>query len=558
MARAPQEQNRRLLLAYAEASRDLAAPLARALEAAAFDVIHSSSQHGPDDSSLEAARTVLVCWTPAAVASDAVTLHAARARKAGKLASVLLAPCTPPQSLGGQYLLADLSGWRGDATDREFVQLVHAIHARQSRRLFSSAPQWAARYMSWGSLGAVALGAVAIVANFGDVRQTIDGVFNPSASEAALSATDAKVEEVLTLLKQKSSQPMSADTEAALRESIERLLSAQSGARGAAARKLAGGDVDGALADLNTAAEEGEKAAAGLSQTWQEIGALHYPLNTDLAVAAYRRAVGLTPDDISARHQLGSLLVRSGELDEAEDIFRGLRMEAVEAGQPGLAAVSLGYLGVIARTRGDLETARKNFLQAFDLNRTSGDVQGQANDLGDLGEIARMQQDYTSAEAYFNRSLDLFRQLGDRDNEGVATSRLGAVARDRKRYDEAEKLYRDALAIANESGDREGRAYAYAGLGDIALDRGRLPDALSAYRESYKAAQEFSANDSRAVALIGLANVSERMGDKATARDLLLEALATYNAMGLDDEVDALDVRLRKLDAALKSTPPAR
>jgi hypothetical protein len=133
----PSASSRRLLLAYAEASRDLALPLARALEAAGFEV---EPVTGPlTEAAAAAARTVLVCWTPAAAASDTVTLMAARARKAGKLASVLLAPCTPPASLGGRSLLADLSGWHGDASERDFIVLVQAIHARQANR-FLAAP----------------------------------------------------------------------------------------------------------------------------------------------------------------------------------------------------------------------------------------------------------------------------------------------------------------------------------------------------------------------------------------------------------------------------------
>lgn len=555
MNEAPQGANRKLLLAYAESSCDLAAPLQKAFEAAGFDVASCTDARPTGPEATDVAVAVVVCWTPAAVASDVVNLQAARAQKARKLAPVLLAPCNPPANLGRP--LADLSGWRGDATDLEFLRLVHALHARLTKRMFSS-DFWRSRYLSWGGLGAASLGAIAIIANLGDLRQTIDGIANPAASQRDLDDVKSKVQEVVTLLKQKSGQTLSSDAEFALSQSIEQLLSVQSGARGAAARKLENGDVEGALADLNRAAQEGEKAAAGLSQTWQEIGALHYFLNTEIAIDAYQRAVDLTPHDSSALYQLGSLLVRNGALVEGETVFKTLRMLAVEEGEENLTAAALGYLGRIARTRDDLEAAQKYFQQALDLDEANGNLQGQANNLGDLGEVARMQADYAVAETYFHRSLALFQQAGDRENEGVATSRLGALARDRKRYDEADKLYMNALAIADESGDREGRAYAYAGLGDTALDRGRLNDALSAYRESYKAAQEFSANESRAVALVGLADVSERMGDKAVAKDLLVEALTTYHQMYLDDEVDRLDARIRKLDAQLKSATPTR
>lgn len=232
MSELPQGANRRLLLAYAEGSRDLVAPLRGAFEAAGFTVAACSDAMPPNSDAIDQAVTVIVCWTPAAVASDVVNLQAARASKARKLVSILLAPSAPPANLGRP--LADLSGWRGDATDREFLRLVHALHARLSGRIFSG-DFWRSRYLSWGGLGAASLGAIAIIANIGDLRQTIDGLANPAASQRDLDDTKAKVEEVLSLLKQKSGQTLSSDAEAALRQSVEQLLSVQSGARGGAA-----------------------------------------------------------------------------------------------------------------------------------------------------------------------------------------------------------------------------------------------------------------------------------------------------------------------------------
>lgn len=90
---------------------------------------------------------------------------------------------------------------------------MQTLHARLSKRMFSG-DLWRSRYLSWGGLGAVALGGVAIIANLGDLGQTIDGALNPAASERALNETNAKVEEVLVLLKQNSRQQLSSEAEA--------------------------------------------------------------------------------------------------------------------------------------------------------------------------------------------------------------------------------------------------------------------------------------------------------------------------------------------------------
>lgn len=533
---------RRLLLAYAESSGDLVKPLWRAFEAAGFTVQSASDNTPPAHDAIDAANAVVVCWTPAAVASDVVNLQAARAQKARKLVPILLAPCSPPGHLGGRFRAADLSGWRGDPIDKEFRALVQSLHARLSGRMFSGG-LWNSHYLSWGGAGAATLAAIALIANFGDLRQAFDGIVNPAASEAALTATDAKVEEVLTLLKQKSPQPLSADTEAALRESIERLLSAQSGARGNAAAKLEAGDILGALADLRKAAEEGEKAAAGLSETWQEIGALAYADETFEALDAYKRAVELAPKDYVARTQLGNLYLRTGNLDAAYAEFEAAMLDSDDE---AITAIAYGNLGTLALIRGDLEQARSNFSYALGVNEKLGSIEGQASDLGDLGEIARIDGNFAQAEAHIRRSRDFYRQAGHREGEGVAISRLGAVARDRARYDEAEKLFNEALQIATEIADSEGQAFALSGLGDVALDRGRLVQSKTHYAASLEAADRMSARESTAVAQVGLGNVAEREGDKIGAIGHFREAKFIYDQMGLaQDSKQMLDRMLR-------------
>ena len=540
-----QDGQRTLLLAYAEASRDLALPLARALEAAGFAVIHAPSRQTPDDAALSGASLVVVCWTPAAVASDAVTLQAARARKAGKLASLLLAPCAPPDSLGGRFMLADLSSWRGDASDKEFVELVHAIHARQSRSLFG-APFWRSRYLSAGGIGAAALGAVALIANFGDLRQAIDGVVNPGASEAALNATDAKVEEVLQLLKQKSTAPLSPVAEAALRESIEQLLSAQSGARGAAAQKLELGDIPGALADLGAAAQEGERATAGLAETWKSIGALHYGTDTFRAIDAYRRASQLAPKDTVARNQLGNLLMRAGHLDEARQVFEDL---IIDANDDDETAMAYGNLGVVAMTQEDYETARSSFEVSLDINQKRGNRAGEASDLADLGEIARQEGRLSQAETYFARARDIYVDVGFSEGEAIATSRLGDVAFNRKQYDAAEKHYTRALELAQSTQDSEGIAMAYSGLGGVSLARDALQGAKANYLSSLEAAVRISAREAQAVALEGLGEVASRQHDRMTAIERFRDAMFIYRDMGIDSGVQDMTARMKALGA---------
>jgi tetratricopeptide (TPR) repeat protein len=528
---------KRVRLVYADASGDLAMQLGRALEAAGFALIDAAPPGGGEDA-------VIVCWTPAGVASDRVNLEAARARKARTFTPILLAPCSPPGSLGQP--LADLSGWHGDAASPEFRKLVQTLHARLSKRMFSG-DLWRSRYLSWGGIGAAALGGVAIIANLGDLGQTIDGALNPAASERALNETNARVEEVLVLLKQKSGQQLSSEAEAALRGSIQRLLDAQDGARGSAAQKLADGDVEGALADLNTAAIEGERAAAGLAETWQEIGALAFMNDTFTAMDAYRRATELAPGNIQAQVMLGSLYMRTGRFEDAQRLYQNMLYEAED---DATTARALASLGVVALARDDLEQAEMNIRDSLEINEKLGNVAAQAQDLNDLGDIYRLNGDFSKAEQYMRRALQMAQDTKHIEGEANVHLRLGGLEHDRRRLAQAASEYTRSREISESIGDKEGMAAAINSLAAVELDRGRIDAAKTLLDQSLQMAQDVSARESEAYALGLLGEIAEKRGDKITAINNYRDAMVIYRQNGQFSLAEPFTDMMKALGAA--------
>ena len=550
MAEAQQTTSgKRLLLAYAASSADLVKPLHRAFAAAGFAVETATDDQPLSDHAMDRASAVIVCWTPAAVASDGVNLQAARANKARKLVPILLAPCTPPGNLGGIFGATDLSGWRGDPADKEFRELVQSLHGRLSGGMLGSLLSrniFRSRYFTWGSAGAAALGAVAIIANFGDLRQTIDGFTNPGASEKALTATDAKVEEVLTLLKQKSPQPLSADAEAALRDSIESLLSAQSGARGSAAEKLAAGDFDGALADLKSAAAEGEKAAKALSETWKETGALSFALDTQEAISAYTRATELSPQDSDAHNLLGSLYLRTGDFAEAQ---RTLEKVSWFEDDQAKRAVALGNMGVVALATGDMKEAERLFTESLQINQEIGYKDGQAADMADLSDVKRAQGDNARANAMLQSALKLYVETDNFKGQSNVQGRLGGAAYHRGDMRAAFAAYTAAADLAEKSGDLASMAPAQLGLGDVAQDTGKLPDAIDHYTVALEIARSLDARQHEAEALSGLGDVARKQNDKTAAIAHYVDSMRIYQAIGMDEPVATLAQLLKELGA---------
>ena len=97
------------------------------------DIDSGQSFHKVIQQALTAAPAVIVVWTNESVQSEWVLNEASDARTRDRLVPVLLDPVTPP--LEFRHLqAADLSGWKGDSADPQFIGLHKGVSAilRQS------------------------------------------------------------------------------------------------------------------------------------------------------------------------------------------------------------------------------------------------------------------------------------------------------------------------------------------------------------------------------------------------------------------------------------------
>src|SRR6059058_11147 len=71
------------------------------------------------------AKAVIVCWSPASVASENVRSEARVAREDGRLIQVFVKPCSPPLFFGERQGF-DLSKWRGSADDPKIAKIAES------------------------------------------------------------------------------------------------------------------------------------------------------------------------------------------------------------------------------------------------------------------------------------------------------------------------------------------------------------------------------------------------------------------------------------------------
>ena len=90
------------------------------------DIPLSAPWEATIEKALADAKAVIVCWSPASVASENVRSEARVAREDGRLIQVFLKPCSPPLFFGERQGV-NLSKWRGDANDPRITNIAETV-----------------------------------------------------------------------------------------------------------------------------------------------------------------------------------------------------------------------------------------------------------------------------------------------------------------------------------------------------------------------------------------------------------------------------------------------
>ena len=138
---------------------------------------------------------------------------------------------------------------------------------------------------------------------------------------------------------------------------------------------------------LDRKAAEGEAANKQAAEAARHLGALAYLHDTQKALHAYRRAVELEPQDPEGWNELGHLLKRVGELDEASAAYQKVLSLGESSGNRSVIAVAYVNLGIVCKIRGDLKQAEAMSCKALALNEELGHKEGIAGAYSTLGIV---------------------------------------------------------------------------------------------------------------------------------------------------------------------------
>ena len=136
-----------------------------------------------------------------------------------------------------------------------------------------------------------------------------------------------------------------------------------------------------------------------------------------------------------------------------------------------LAGICAYYLGQIATSRFDHETAKMRAEEARVQFHQIGDTTGEANCIYELGRIANQFYQREAANLRFKEALRLYQRGGDTIGEANCAQGLAEIARGRSDHVTACALFEKALTLHRSYGGMLGEANCIFSLGQIADER---------------------------------------------------------------------------------------
>ncbi|HSC25640.1 MAG TPA: tetratricopeptide repeat protein [Vicinamibacterales bacterium] len=237
------------------------------------------------------------------------------------------------------------------------------------------------------------------------------------------------------------------------------------------------------------------------------------------AVARYREALALAPDDFDAHYGIGRALDLAGQYDEAREHFS----KAVALAPPELREQAMRMLGIAWTFAGRADQAAPWFEQVFTRRRDAGDRAGAAEVANELGRVHLELGDLDRAETWYRSGFETAQTTG-RTPAQVDLAELrwthaqARIAARRGDHDRALAYAAEVREVLNRgTNPGEERPYQYL-VGYLALVRG---DAAGAVEALQKADLDDPFN------AFLLADAHARLDHDAIARDLYQTVLAS-------------------------------
>ena len=252
------------------------------------------------------------------------------------------------------------------------------------------------------------------------------------------------------------------------------------------------------------------------------------------------------PKYVAVLNNIGNDYMRENKFDEAlATMLENRRLNKKIYGEQSIPyAVATGNFAVLTQQLGDNDAALPMFREVLELYRVGygEDAVRFAYANENLAGALEMAEDYVQAEEYFRKAVDILtRKFGPNHVEAAITAwRLGDMLNRLGRHDEALEIVTDVAATMSGTwGEAHSRTMAArTSVARVLHELGRDDEAIAEVTIALDASAggPDSLQPRRVRALQMLATIREDSGDTDAALELLGEALAQWEALGLVEQ----------------------
>lgn len=207
----------------------------------------------------------------------------------------------------------------------------------------------------------------------------------------------------------------------------------------------------------------------------------HLTGEIDKAVNSLKKILVLSPDDRLALTRLGHVNVLLAHYDEAKRLFQRVAELATDE---QWRALSVGNLGLIDLSRGNLEAAEECFKHALAIYEKLGITEGVAISWGLLGNVELTRENLDASEQCFKKSLHAYELIGESRGIAAQCGHLGVVAWRQDNLDLADQYIKRSLALSEKLHDVTSMANQLGNLGLVERNRGNLSAAEGYHKKS--------------------------------------------------------------------------
>lgn len=304
------------------------------------------------------------------------------------------------------------------------------------------------------------------------------------------------------------------------------------------------------------------------------------------AIEIYKKGLSLDPkfsEKAALLNLIGLAYLRISELDEALEYWKEMEKIAGEMTSSSdknkanegyeAQAVAYGNMGIIYKTRGDLDVALEMYdkttkaikitgnkvnlpvtycnmgniygiignlekalemhYKALEIDLSIGNKYGIATDYGNIGIVYRNYGDLNKALEMHKKALEIATEIGNKSIIAGTYSNIGNIYQTSGDMDEAIEMYNKALELYKEIGGKEGMAIQYSNIGNIYQVGKKYDRAIEMHNKALEIDKDMKNKVGIATNYGNIGIVYRNLGDLDKAQEMYIEALKIAEEIGI-------------------------